>query len=733
MKQAIRYHSGVKKIDTLDTLKKGSMFPALQGLRGIAVLLVILSHSNFAFSINGFVGVDIFFVVSGFLITRRMIEEYISNRKASGRQGWISFVGFYVRRARKIIPAALFVILATLLASIFLTPLTGPYVNVASDATWALFFLANLNFMSQSVTYFGVPTSQSPYLHYWSLSVEEQFYMLWPVLFLTATSFGGFKAGTLVFNWRRRLQLVLFVLGTMSLAIYILQNLDGNASSYYSSIGRFWEFSVGSLFATRKGVISFRFLSPLCFFSFLTLVVAFLLCDGESFRYWIPLLTVLTGLLLNRIVEGGKVPFSPVLFENKPIIYLGKISYSLYLVHFPVIVFLENSGFKTNGFNFLLYFPAVLLLGTFVYYEIESRFMKMKVLETSIRSASRRTRYFPLNKRAIRYSCVGILSLIFVFNFQIGNTVPVYNAIFSPNVFEPWSAPDPTNSSSATDLSPGASSSGGTQPSLLNSWQKKVALSIGLSDVPEGMRATSGLDAEKTAIWQNCLVIVGDNPLCNSGPANAENKIYIYGDSYALSLKPMIMDAVRSQNNIVYSRIRGMCMVPEVKLTSQDLEKACASHRKEMLRDIEKTRPNLIIASSQNSAPISGTKQELYNGMVTAYENLVKNATQVIIIGETPYGRDPRVCPGASKSLKNCSGSTINRSEYRELTKKAAIEAGAFYIDITPWICVEGKCPVLIDGKWSTYDGGHLTSDLSSRLAPVFKEKLLQMGILKED
>jgi peptidoglycan/LPS O-acetylase OafA/YrhL len=135
----------VKKIDTLDTLQKRPVFTALQGIRGIAVLLVILSHSKFAFSNNGFVGVDIFFVVSGFLITRRMIEEYISNRKASGRQGWISFVGFYIRRARKVIPAAFFVIVVTLLASIFLTPLDSSFVNVVSDATWALFFLANLN------------------------------------------------------------------------------------------------------------------------------------------------------------------------------------------------------------------------------------------------------------------------------------------------------------------------------------------------------------------------------------------------------------------------------------------------------------------------------------------------------------------------------------------------------------------------------------------------------------
>ena len=733
MKQAIRYHNAVKKIDTLGTLQKRPVFPALQGIRGIAVLLVVLSHSKFAFSNNGFVGVDIFFVVSGFLITRRMIEEYISNRKASGRQGWISFVGFYTRRARKVIPAAFFVIVVTLLASIFLTPMDGSFVNVVSDATWALFFLANLNFMSQSVTYFGVPTTQSPYLHYWSLAVEEQFYLLWPVLFLTATSLGGFKAGTFVFNWRRRLQLFLFAVGIVSLSIYILQNLSGNTSSYYSTIGRLWEFSVGSLFATRQGIISFRFLRPLGIFSFLILIFAFLLCDVESFRYWIPLLTVLTGLLLNRIVEEGKVPFSRELLANKPILYLGKISYSLYLVHFPVIVFLQNSGFKTNGFNFLLYFPTVLLLSTFVYYEIESRFKKIKVPETSTRSASRRTRYFPLNKRGLRYSCASLLSLIFFFNFQIGNTVPVFNTLFRPNVFEPWSMPAPSNSSPATNPSPGESISGGTQRSLLNSWQEKVELSIRLSAVPEGMRSLSGLDAEKTSIWQNCLVIVGNNPSCNFGSPNAENKIYIYGDSYALSLKPMIMEAMRSQNNIVYSRIRGMCMVPEVKFMSQELEKACASHRKEMLLDIEKTRPNLIIATSQNSAPISGTKQELYNGMVTAYESLVKNARQVVIVGETPYGRDPRVCPGASQSLKNCIGSASNRSEYRELTKKAAIEAGALYIDITPWICVSGKCPVLIDGEWSTYDGGHLTSNLSSRLAPVLKEKFIQMGIIKEN
>ena len=235
----------IKNSDNSDNSR--SRNESIHGFRGVAILLVLLCHLGIPGFKNGFIGVDVFFVISGFLITHYLSLEYIGNRKASGRQGWISFVGFYARRARRIFPTAFFVILATLAIGTFVTANSNLKLN--TDAGWAFFFLSNLNYINQSTEYFGQGVQQSPFLHYWSLSVEEQFYILWPSIFLTLTTIRGFKLFDFVFNWRNRLKLGMILIFVLSFFVYMYQLITNSPSSYFSSLGRFWEFAVGAFFA----------------------------------------------------------------------------------------------------------------------------------------------------------------------------------------------------------------------------------------------------------------------------------------------------------------------------------------------------------------------------------------------------------------------------------------------------------------------------------------------------
>src|SRR3954453_664931 len=159
----------------------------VQGLRAIAVLTVIASHAKVPFLPGGFVGVDVFFVISGFLISQLLFREV-------ERSGRVSIPGFYARRARRILPAATLVTVATIVASaIWLSAVD--LLAVVKDALWATFFAANIHFAAVGTDYFAAEEPPSPLQHYWSLSVEEQFYLVWPALLLLLVVLARLRRG----------------------------------------------------------------------------------------------------------------------------------------------------------------------------------------------------------------------------------------------------------------------------------------------------------------------------------------------------------------------------------------------------------------------------------------------------------------------------------------------------------------------------------------------------------
>lgn len=146
--------------------------PDVEGLRAVAVMLVLLDHAGVARLSGGYIGVDVFFVLSGFLITGLLLKEYELKRS-------ISIVGFYARRARRILPAGMLVLASTVLASTVLIGGTSAG-RTTEDAQWASLFASNFRFIQQGTDYWASDLPQSPLQHYWSLSIEEQFYLVWP-------------------------------------------------------------------------------------------------------------------------------------------------------------------------------------------------------------------------------------------------------------------------------------------------------------------------------------------------------------------------------------------------------------------------------------------------------------------------------------------------------------------------------------------------------------------------
>ena len=214
--------------------------PDVEGLRAVAVTIVVLSHLSFGLP-GGYVGVDVFFVISGFLITRQLVNEYAST-------GRISFKGFYSRRAKRILPAATVVIIGTVWAcKTWDSPLQVR--TDAVDGLFAAFSGINWRLAAHGTNYFAIGSTPSPFQHYWSLSVEEQFYFVWPALLLVVGSVFGRRFGK-----RASLIWALLILIAVSLTVSVATTRTSSSWAYFGSQTRVWELAFGALLAVTVSV-----------------------------------------------------------------------------------------------------------------------------------------------------------------------------------------------------------------------------------------------------------------------------------------------------------------------------------------------------------------------------------------------------------------------------------------------------------------------------------------------
>jgi peptidoglycan/LPS O-acetylase OafA/YrhL len=310
--------------------------PDVEGLRAIAVLLVVLYHAHVPGVRGGFVGVDVFFVISGFLITGLLVREH--ERRAS-----ISILRFYGRRARRILPASTLVVLLTVFAAYhWLGFIEGN--AVANDAKWTAVFLANIHFAAVGTSYFGSQTPPSPLQHMWSLGVEEQFYVVWPGLFLLVGALGR------RINVRLKLGILLVFIVGASLAWSILQTSDNSTWAYFSPLTRAWELGVGALVAVVTPLftrISRRAATAIALVGLGGLLTSgFLLTASTPYPGSAAALPVFGTALL--IVAGTAVSGLPTerLLATRPFQWFGARSYSLYLWHWPILTIAAEYSFS---------------------------------------------------------------------------------------------------------------------------------------------------------------------------------------------------------------------------------------------------------------------------------------------------------------------------------------------------------------------------------------------------
>jgi hypothetical protein len=271
----------------------------------------------------------------------------------------------------------------------------------------------------------------------------------------------------------------------------------------------------------------------------------------------------------------------------------------------------------------------------------------------SKRSAARRTRYYPLNYDALKYSSIFILIFILIVNVQVGSSKPFVTALFKAKVVEPWNIPT-KNDTTINPNQENTSSTPSAEVNIYDEWNKKIVTGLQAITLPNGLQPSlSELDSDRSSRWDLCLTSDQNNPKCNLGLDNAPKKIYVLGDSYALSAIPMIFGSFYDSQFQVITRIRGQCMIPDVQTIDKgkpDLK--CAKFREQVNQEIKSEQPFLVIALSLNSNLITGNLNTLKNGMLKEYRFLVNNADHVVVIGETPFTTDPRSCVKSENKIQ---------------------------------------------------------------------------------
>ena len=347
----------------------------IAGLRGIAICLVVFAHYGFGGFNNGFIGVDLFFVISGFLITSTIFSKIVDTSEPPSALGGFRFVDFYLRRARRIMPAAFFVVACVLLFS-WMNFGQLRFAQILNDGDMSLLFVANFNFLAQSLDYFAAASLASPFMHFWSLSIEEQFYFVWP-LFITVIFLVSKKLVRSKIFWYLLSIPLLFSLAWGIWSFSIDRNL-----TYFSPISRIWELGMGGVFAIMKltrrhndaqmSTALFRLLAG----GFLISSIYFVSPENYPYTLIVPVLSI-----AYLLYSGGAAGSDGIgmLLSSPPLVFIGNLSYSLYLWHWPILVIGREMGLIESSVAQLVALLFSLTLSFVTYKFIELPFLRIHV------------------------------------------------------------------------------------------------------------------------------------------------------------------------------------------------------------------------------------------------------------------------------------------------------------------------------------------------------------------
>ncbi|SDR04689.1 Peptidoglycan/LPS O-acetylase OafA/YrhL, contains acyltransferase and SGNH-hydrolase domains [Curtobacterium sp. UNCCL20] len=665
----------------------------VQGLRALAVLAVVSDHVLGA-PRGGFLGVDVFFVVSGFVITAQLLREH-------EERGRVSLPRFWGRRVTRLLPSLLTVVLVTV--AVVAATVPGRLRGVLLDSAAAVTSLANWRFMANGTDYFASFESASPLQHTWSLSVEEQFYVVWPMLLAACLWFGALRLGR-----RRRplgpaVTLTAVAIGVMgvSIAAAVLAS-PVPSTAYFSTVTRVWELLAGALVAVllqrRPATDRSRAAAITAPAGLALIVVSFVVVDGTVSA---PLPAALGAVLGTCLVlsHGAASPLGHVL-GVRPLVTIGNASYPLYLWHMPVLVLL-TAVLPTSRW---LVIPLTVVLAVLTHL----------LVEEPIRVWGRRDRRSPHRQpRASRRQRLVVCATASVTLFALTGTAI---ATHEPARPVPVAAPTDAAGPAAAAL------------------QEDLAVAIGSSDWPVGdLRSGDAVldGVRRCGDWER----PAPPSHCTFGPSDAARTAVLVGDSIAGAwLEALVPLFGPTSGWRLVALPRNGCPFVDLELAGTP-GRDCSTERSRVLDAIRSMHPDLVITSSRDGAQFaapSGTgtadDDEVAHAAARMLLRVGDLADRVVVVTAPPPGADLRACRTTIGGPADCVA-TVRRGPRERVLAGAARGAGASVVDATRLVAVAERTPAFVGTLALRDDRVHLSPAFSRSIGPALAELLAEVGV----
>ena len=694
--------------------------PDVEGLRALAVVAVVLFHLRLGSFQGGFVGVDVFFVLSGFLITRLLLKELAST-------GTLSLPGFWARRARRLLPASCLVLVVTVLAgTVALSPLAQR--TLAVDAMAAGVFVVNFVFAGRFGDYFAAQLAEaqpSALLHYWSLAVEEQFYLLWPLILVALTRRPR--------RYRRLLIATILVIAVASLITSVWMTEHRPTWAFYLLPARMVELLAGAAIAAAGP--AFRAVNPglraaFGWFGIAGICVAAMTYDvGTVFPGYMTMLPVLATVLVIVAGGAGGSGRGPVVVLRHPVaLWVGRHSYAIYLWHWPVLVLVEAEfGPQPLPTRVLLVALAVGLSA-----------VSLRLVEDPVRHSPW------LAQRAARGLALGaalcataVLAGAWMRSADVRLDSGELASAPTLALVPPTTAAQTTvadQQSAAAVPSPPAERlvalPEGDVDSLVAANRAVLEQGLAQTDVPSNLRpALRDVGADRAEVYGDDCVAVGRvstlNP-CSYGADGSAFTVVLYGDSHSAQWFPALQAIADERQFELVVMIKGGCPTAAVSIPTATLARTCPIWRDQAMAWIAAEQPELVLVSA--SAGYPNDDDEWGDGFAATMRRVVPNAGNVVVIGDTPQSSDePADC--LSRNLRRADACSSARDDVvadsrLALERDIATDLGAAYIDTSDWLCTDLACPMMIGDILLYRDVTHITTVASEWFRPLLEANL---------
>ena len=698
-------------------------------MRAVAILAVVLYHAHLGLLRGGFTGVDDFYVISGFLITGVLWRQLEGEARLSFRQ-------FYARRIQRLLPMSFTVLVATAVASAYLLPPLQAHASL-KDGTSAALYVSNYRFAALQTNYLTAASPPSPFQQYWSLSLEEQFYLVWPLLLVCASMV-----------WRRpsprtrrprrpsraAAATTLAVLGAGSFALGVWLTNVSQPWAFFSLPTRAWELAIGGLVAFATPWLNKMAERPAAVIGWCGLgtVVGSAMVLSASVPY--PGMAALAPVVGTAavIASGCSAPRTgPVRLLGRvgPRV-VGRVSYSWYLWHWPVMIltpYLVGHALSLGANLGLAFGSFVLAVISFV--TIENPVQLSSWLRAIPRRVPGLAGALSASAVAVCFLCIASLPSLTgqgtapVAQLSADSPAPPHEQPPSPGATTPASAPNPYVAQLASTTA---------------QVHQAVARSLRVNIVPANLTPPipDANTDEPPVFVDGCLDSYLSTAVvsCDFGDTTARTSVVLFGDSHAAMWFPAVDGAANRLGLNLFNWTKATCPPLMIPIFSPVLGRnfvECDEWRQNVLDQIARVRPALVVLGVARHytdiygfTPYSPQWLQGLAAMVTAIRKL---GSQVLVIGPVP--KPPFDVPGClSVHLTSATACTVPLSvsinETGQAGERTAVTgAGGSYLDAQSWLCTTA-CAVMVDNLLVYRDDNHLTATYASYLAPAMTDEL---------